>query len=259
MVHVSTRPLSFSLSLYLFIYLFAYLPIYLPIYLSICLPIFFYPLRYFAFIFLNKPPAVCRRFTEATPTVNITGTLCIFRKNRATSLLYLYTSIYIVLLHFSLSLSHPRCFSNFLEPVSRKVNLLYAPCAKQIRPLSARQTRDCLNHRARAAEKGLRRMKSADITKICLWRRVSADTVISLVEVISEASCRLTGVSEIFPGLCPTMRAAFKAASSLYSRLKQQPLDIAALTFGPSSPPCQRSPPDAYDIKFRVSQWEGKR
>ena len=96
---------------------------------------------------------------------------------------------------------------------------------------------------ARAAEKGLRRMKSADITKICLWRRVSADTVISLVEVISEASCRLTGVSEIFPGLCPTMRAAFKAASSLYSRLKQQPLDIVALTFGPTSPPCQRSSP----------------
>lgn len=116
-------------------------------------------------------------------------------------------------------------------------SFIRAPDARLPEPSSASERAS-----ERAAEKGLRRMKSADITKICLWRRVPADTVISLVEVISEASCRLTGVSEIFHGLCPTMRAAFKATSSLYSRLEQQPLDIAALTFGPSSPPCQRFP-----------------
>lgn len=113
--------------------------------------------------------------TEATSTVNITRVLAYFSQKFASSRYYIYMHvyIYIALLPFSFSPSpviwHPRCFSNFLELVPRKVNLLYAPCAKQIRPLSARQTRDCLNHRARErAEKGLRRMKSADITKICL-------------------------------------------------------------------------------------------
>jgi len=51
--------------------------------------------------------------------------------------------------------------------------------------------------------------KRGHYKNLFMTARVSADTVISLAEVISEASCRLTGVSEIFPGLCPTMRAGF--------------------------------------------------
>lgn len=112
--------------------------------------------RYFAFIFSNRPPAVRRQFkSEATSTVNITqGAPCIFRKNsRATSplLLYIHISIQVyihtyIALFSSLPLSAPpRPLSGIRgasqissSRVPRKVNLLYAPCAKQIRPLSAR-------------------------------------------------------------------------------------------------------------------------
>lgn len=74
--------------------------------------------------------------------------------------------------------------------------------------------------------------KRGHYKNLFMTARVLADAVISRAQVISEASCRLTGVSEIFPACARRCeRPLLRPPLSPSLALKQRPLDISGADF----------------------------